>query len=180
MKRIFDFFFFFIVLLVLGWLIILLIIIASMDLKTFGIFCQKRIGQFGIPFTIFKIKTMKNGKTTLISRFFRKYKFDELPQLINILQGKMSFVGPRPDIEGYYDKLIGEERKILLLKPGLTSEAALKYSNEEQLLSTKDNPEEFNDLILFPEKVKLNLQYYYSQSFFVDLSIIFKTIKHYL
>jgi len=180
MKRIFDFCLSFIVLLVLGWLIILLIIIASMDLKTFGIFCQKRIGQFGIPFTIFKIKTMKNGKTTLISRFFRKYKFDELPQLINILQGKMSFVGPRPDIEGYYDKLIGEERKILLLKPGLTSEAALKYSNEEQLLSTKDNPEEFNDLILFPEKVKLNLQYYYSQSFFVDLSIIFKTIKHYL
>jgi lipopolysaccharide/colanic/teichoic acid biosynthesis glycosyltransferase len=108
--------------------------------------------------------------------FLRKTKWDELPQLWNVLCGEMSFVGPRPDLFGYYDKLTGEKRKILELKPGITSEAALKYANEEELLSKQENPKEFNDLILFPDKVKMNLDYYYNHTFIRDLKIILKTV----
>lgn len=179
-KRIFDFCFSLILLLILSGFIFLLIAIATVDLKEFGLFFHKRIGQHAKPFTIYKLKTMKNGKTTTFSRFCRNYKLDELPQLVNILIGNMSFVGPRPDVEGYYDVLNGEAKKILLLKPGITSEAALKYANEEQILNKQEDPKKYNDFIIFPDKVKLNLDYYYNQSFFVDLLIIFKTIKHYL
>lgn len=146
--------------------------------KSFGVFLQKRIGQFGKPFTIFKIKTMDDGtkKASAFGIFLRKSKLDELPQLFNILIGQMSFVGPRPDIEGYYDNLQGEARKILELKPGLTSEASIKYANEEEILNQKENPLEYNDTIIFPDKVKMNLEYYYKQSFLVDLQIIVKTV----
>lgn len=146
--------------------------------KSFGVFLQKRIGQFGKPFTIFKIKTMEDStkKTSTFGIFLRKSKLDELPQLYNILIGQMSFVGPRPDIEGYYDNLQGEARKILELKPGLTSEASIKYANEEEILNQKENPLEYNDTIIFPDKVKMNLEYYYKQSFLVDLQIIVKTV----
>jgi lipopolysaccharide/colanic/teichoic acid biosynthesis glycosyltransferase len=99
-----------------------------------------------------------------------------LPQLINILLGQMSFVGPRPDIEGYYDNLKGENRKILELKPGLTSLASIKYSNEEEILAKQNDPLKYNDEIIFPDKVKMNLDYFYNRSFYVDLIIIFKTI----
>ena len=108
-------------------------------------------------------------------KFIRKFKLDELPQLINVLFGQMSFVGPRPDIPGYYDTLKGEDRKILELKPGLTSEASIKYYNEESILMNKINPLEYNDSVIFPDKVKMNLEYYYKQSFSEDLKIIFKT-----
>ena len=109
--------------------------------------------------------------------FLRKSKIDELPQLLNVLFGQMSFVGPRPDIPGYYDKLVGEDRKILELKPGLTSKASLKYFNEEFLLSTQPNPLEYNDSVIFPDKVKMSLEYYYKKSFREDLKIIFKTFS---
>jgi lipopolysaccharide/colanic/teichoic acid biosynthesis glycosyltransferase len=117
----------------------------------------------------------KTAKVSKIGAFLRKYKLDELPQLINIVLGDMSFVGPRPDIAGYYDKLAGENRKVLDLKPGLTSEAALKYANEEDLLATVENPQQYNDEVIFPDKVKLNLAYYYSRSFWGDIKIIWKT-----
>lgn len=109
-------------------------------------------------------------------KFLRKSKLDELPQLFNILKADMSFVGPRPDIPGYYDLLQGEERKILALKPGLTSEASIKYKNEDQLLAQQENPLHYNDSIIFPDKVKMNLEYYHQRSFWGDLGIIFKTI----
>lgn len=117
-----------------------------------------------------------NNKISPIGSFLRKYKIDELPQLLNILKGDMSFVGPRPDIEGYYDKLTGEERKILELKPGLTSEASIIYKNEEELLAKQNEPLKYNDEVLFPEKVKLNLDYYYKQSLFLDFKIILRTL----
>lgn len=88
----------------------------------------------------------------------------------------MTIVGPRPDIEGYYDRLEGEDRKILNLKPGLTSPAALKYLNEEYLLSQQPNPLQYNDEVIFPDKVKMNLEYYHNQSFINDLKIIWQTI----
>ena len=151
---------------------------ASIDTQSFGLFFQERIGQYGKTFQIYKIKTFNDTtkKGTALGRFLRKSKLDEVPQLFNIVLGQMSFVGPRPDVPGYYDKLEGENRKILELKPGLTSLASIKYSNEEDLLSKQINPLHYNDTIIFPDKVKMNLDYYYKQSFLVDLQIIVKTL----
>lgn len=118
-------------------------------------------------------------KTNTISRFgkfLRTRKLDELPQLYNILKGDMSFVGPRPDIAGYYDTLKGEDRKILDLKPGLTSDASIKYKNEEEILAEQKNPLKYNDEILFPDKVRMNLKYYYTRTFWRDIKIILRTI----
>ena len=115
-------------------------------------------------------------RITPFGKILRKTRIDELPQLLNVLKGDMSIVGPRPDIEGYYDTLIGEERLILNLKPGLTSLATLKYINEEQELATKTNPLEYNDSVLFPDKVRMNLDYYYNRTFWGDVEIIYKTI----
>jgi lipopolysaccharide/colanic/teichoic acid biosynthesis glycosyltransferase len=145
-------------------------------------FFQKRIGQFGKPFMIYKLKTMHSNseKITFFGSFFRKYKIDELPQFFNVLIGNMSIVGPRPDIEGYYNKLVGEDRKILELKPGITSLASIKYRNEDEILEKQDYPLEYNDTIIFPDKVKMNLEYYNHQSFLVDIKIIVQTIKSYL
>ena len=112
-----------------------------------------------------------------LGRFLRKTKLDELPQLWNVLIGDMSFVGPRPDIPGYYDILEGEARKVLELKPGITSLASIKYRDEECILKTQNNPSEYNDTVLFPDKVKMNLDYYYNRSFFGDLKIILKTFR---
>lgn len=173
LKRWFDIVLSSIGLLFFGWLILLFILIAYFDTGK-GTFLQKRIGQYGKPFNIFKIRTI-NDKTGHISKFgmfLRKSKIDELPQLVNILLGQMSFVGPRPDIPGYYDKLEGENRKILELKPGLISKAALKYYNEEALLKEQADPLKYNDEIIFPDKVRMNLEYYYNRSFVEDLRIL--------
>ena len=178
LKRTFDFLASLVSIFLFCWIILICIIIASIDTKSTGLFIQKRIGQFGKPFNIFKIKSMNDTtkKVSAFGNFLRKSKLDELPQLLNILLGQMSFVGPRPDVPGYYDKLKGEERKILELKPGLTSEASIKYANEEEVLSQKENPLEYNDSVIFPNKIKMNLEYYYKQSILVDLQILVKTI----
>lgn len=177
-KRFFDVVFSFIALVLFFWILLIGIGIASIDTQSFGLFLQKRIGQYGKPFLIYKIKSV-HDRTKRISSygyFLRKSKLDELPQLVNILLGQMSFVGPRPDIPGYYDQLEGEAKKILELKPGLTSEASIKYANEEAILRQQENPLLYNDTLLFPDKVKMNLEYYYKRSILVDLQIIIKTI----
>jgi len=158
-------------------LLIILFIIASIDTQSNGVFFQRRIGQHGKPFIIYKFKTIHDtrGKSSAIGLILRKFKFDELPQLFNIVKQEMSFVGPRPDVEGYYDKLEGEFRKVLKLKPGITSEASIKYSNEEIILAQQENPLQYNDEVLFPDKVKMNLNYLENMSFKNDLKILFKT-----
>lgn len=179
-KRIFDVSFATLGILLVGWLLVILILVARIDTKGSGLFLQERIGQYGRIFQILKIRSM-HADTNKISHFgkiIRKFKFDELPQLVNILKGEMSFVGPRPDIPGYYDKLAGEARKILELKPGLTSWAALKYFDEEAILASKDNPLQYNDEVIFPEKVRLNLEYFYRQSLKEDLKILLFTLIH--
>lgn len=158
-------------------LIIISTIIAALSTRSSGIFTQIRIGKHAKPFTIYKLKTMNNGKVTRIGKWLRKSKIDELPQLINILKGDMSFVGPRPDVPGYYDKLTGEDRKVLLLKPGITSLATIKYRNEEQLLAQQENPLQYNDEVIFPDKVRMNLDYLEKKSFWYDFKIIILTIK---
>ena len=178
-KRLFDLFFALLGIIISGLLLLILYILASIDTKQNGIFSQKRIGQFGAPFTIYKIRTFGLSEEKPISKlgaFLRNSKLDELPQLWNIVIGNMSFVGPRPDIAGYYDVLEGENRKILELKPGLTSLASIKYSKEELLLEQQENPLNYNDTVIFPDKVKMNLEYYYSNSVFIDVKIIWKTI----
>ncbi|WP_415328641.1 sugar transferase [Chryseobacterium sp. MMS23-Vi53] len=177
-KGIFDCFFSAILIVLLFPLLILLFIIACIDTSSNGIFFQKRIGQYGKVFIIYKFKTIRD-KDEFCSKtgsVLRKYKLDELPQLFNILKGEMSFVGPRPDIEGYYDILKGKDRKVLNLKPGITSEASIKYSNEEELLKQQQDPLYYNDEILFPDKVKMNLDYLENMSFSNDFKILTKTI----
>ena len=108
----------------------------------------------------------------------RKYKLDELPELWNVLIGDMSFVGPRPDVPGYADQLTGENKLILKLRPGITGPASLKYANEEELLARVPDPVKYNNEIIFPDKVQINLDYYYTHTFRGDLKLIFQTIFH--
>lgn len=177
-KRIFDILLSLIGLLSVGWFLFVFWIMVSFDTQSNGLFIQERIGQWGKVFKIYKLKTMHpaTAKISSLGRFLRKSKIDELPQLWNVLKGDMSFVGPRPDVAGYYDLLQGEARKILELKPGITSEASIKYANEETLLAQQGNPLEYNDMVIFPDKVRLNLDYYYNRSFFGDMVIIVKTV----
>jgi lipopolysaccharide/colanic/teichoic acid biosynthesis glycosyltransferase len=181
-KRFFDIIFSLFTLLFFFWLVLIAWLFAAIDTRTNGIFIQERIGQFGIPFKIYKLRTIQvssssgDARISKIGEFLRGYKLDELPQLFNILIGEMSVVGPRPDLPGYYDLLEGENRKILALKPGLTSEAALKYSNEAQLLEKQVLPFLYNNKSIFPDKVQLNLDYYYHRSLWGDIKIILKTI----
>ena len=152
------------------------------------LFRQKRVGQYGKVFTMVKFRTMTvthhgssisvagESRITPLGAFLRKYKLDELPELWNILKGDMSFVGPRPDVPGYADKLIGKNRDILQLKPGITGPATLKYRNEEELLAQQANPQQYNDEVIFPDKVKINLEYLHHHSFWGDIRIIIKTI----
>ena len=181
-KRFFDIIFSLLTLLLFFWVVLISWLLAAINTHTNGIFIQERIGQFGVPFNIYKLRTIQVssslGKTRIskIGRVLRNYKLDELPQLFNVLKGEMSVVGPRPDLPGYYDLLKGENRKILELKPGLTSLASLKYSKEEYLLEKQASPTIYNDGVIFPDKVQLNLDYYYHRSFWGDITIILKTI----
>ena len=152
------------------------------------LFKQERIGQHGKPFKIYKIRTMvrneddnfittaKDERILPFGRWLRKSKLDEIVELINVLKGEMSLVGPRPDVAGYADKLTGEDRKILELRPGITGPASLKYINEEELLAKVDDPKKYNDEIIYPDKVKINLEYYYNRTLWGDIRIIFNTI----
>lgn len=152
------------------------------------IFTQKRVGQYGQLFTMYKFRSMTashNGSTisvqgesriTPLGAKLRKYKLDELPELWNVLIGDMSLVGPRPDVPGYADKLEGNDRRMLLLKPGITGPASLKYKNEEKLLSEYENPQKYNDEVLFPDKVRINIEYLDNWSFWNDIKIIIYTV----
>jgi lipopolysaccharide/colanic/teichoic acid biosynthesis glycosyltransferase len=182
LKRIFDFLFSVLTLCLFFWILLIAWIIAVIDTRTNGIFIQERIGRYGKRFRIYKLRTIQrihdSGEFQIsrMGRVLRNFKLDELPQLFNVLKGEMSIVGPRPDISGYYDLLEGENRKILELKPGLTSLASLKYYNEDQLLEKQSSPLVYNDQVLFSDKVQLNLEYYYHQSFCGDIKIIIKTV----
>lgn len=165
-------------LIVLSFALLVIFIIASIDSQSNGFFTQKRVGQFGKTFTIFKIKTMHPKTRTIsgIGKFLRKSKLDELPQLLNVLVGDMSFVGPRPDIIGYADQLVDKDRIILNVKPGLTGLASIKYRNEEKILSNQTNPLLYNDTIIWPDKVFINKWYVQNRTLFMDLTILFYTL----
>lgn len=153
------------------------------------IFKQKRVGQYGRLFTVYKFRSMmvagegttsiastEENRITPLGKKLRRYKLDELPELWNVLKGDMSFVGPRPDVPGYADKLKGKDRDILKLKPGITGPASLKYRQEEDLLNSVENPQEYNDKIIYPDKVRLNLYYLEHYSFYKDIEMIVCTV----
>ena len=147
-------------------------------------FVQDRVGRHGRLFSMIKYRTMTvshSGSTvsvagesriTPLGAILRRYKLDELPELWNVFIGDMSLVGPRPDVPGYADCLRGEERRILELRPGITGPASLKYRFEENILAKVDNPQEYNDTVIYPDKVRLNLYYLDHYSFLKDLQMI--------
>jgi lipopolysaccharide/colanic/teichoic acid biosynthesis glycosyltransferase len=167
------------VILLIGLVFLLLVLgITAIDTQSNGFFTQKRIGQYGKSFLIYKLRTLhpKTNKTSFWGRMLRKTKLDELPQLLNILKGQMTFVGPRPDVPGYADELVGADRILLTLKPGVTGLASLKYRNEEQILSQQTNPQLYNDEVIWPDKVRINKWYAENRTISMDLQILFYTL----
>lgn len=156
------------------------------------LFVQQRVGKDGKLFHCHKFRSMMVGhngssvsvageaRITPLGAKLRKYKLDELPELWDVFIGNMSFVGPRPDVPGYADKLQGEDRIILTLRPGITGPATLKYRNEEELLATVADPKQYNDEVIYPDKVRINRYYAEHYSFLKDIQMIFCTIlrKH--
>ena len=152
------------------------------------LFKQKRVGRHGKLFTMYKFRSMKvshsgssvsvagEARITPLGATLRRYKLDELPELWNVMIGEMSIVGPRPDVPGYADKLLGDDRRILELRPGITGPASLKYRDEEELLAKVENPVEYNDMVIFPDKVRINLYYLDHYSFIDDMHIILCTL----
>ena len=180
-----------IIVLFIPFLIIALLIKISSKGPVF--FKQIRIGKNGKQFYVIKFRTMyqvsealgsittyKDARITPIGKFLRKYKLDELPQLWNVLIGKMSFVGPRPDVPGYADKLEGEAKRILDFTPGITGPASLYFRNEEQILAAQENPQKYNDEVIWPKKIEINLNYINNWNFFKDIGYILITVFPFL
>lgn len=188
LKNVFDRVFALLGLIVLLPVFLIIIILIQIYMPGPVFFTQKRVGQHGKLFRMWKFRSMhkssqgttvtarNDSRITSLGSKLRKYKLDELPELWNVLKGDMSFVGPRPDVPGYADKLQGEDRLILELKPGITGPASLKYANEEEILSQVKEPEKYNDEVIYPDKVKINLEYYKNWSMMKDIRILRDTI----
>lgn len=176
-------------LLLLWWLVLIAWLLATIDTRRNGFFTQQRVGLYGRNFRVVKIRTMRTDSSitttvtssqdpriTRLGKILRKSKIDELPQLWNVLIGDMSLIGPRPDVAGFADRLQGEERIVLSVRPGITGPATLKYRNEEELLATTDNPEKYNREVIFPDKVKINMEYIRNWSLKRDIRYLLQTI----
>lgn len=187
LKRLFDFVLSIIAIVILIIPILILVVISTIDLLKFGFFKQERIGQYGKSFHIYKIRTIKESNHSGLvleenlsktGFFLRKYKLDELPQIINVCLGQMSFVGPRPDVKGFADELKGEDKIILKVKPGITGPATLKYKNEDQLLSTQEHPVDYNKNIIWKDKVEINKTYVKHRDFLLDIKYLIMSFKN--
>ena len=189
-KRLFDIIFSLVGIVFLLPIFIVVSFIKKIDSSGPIFFLQKRVGLNGDIFKIIKFRTMRvnhnnsltitlenDVRITRIGKILRKYKIDEIPELINVLVGDMSFVGPRPDVPGYADLLKGNNRNILKLRPGITSRASIKYAKEEQLLLDQQDPIAYNNDVIFPDKVKMNLNYYENNNIWIDIKIIFATLN---
>jgi len=189
LKRSFDLLFSIIGIVLFGWLILIGALFALIDTKISGFFIQERVGKNGKSIKVIKLRTMRHvpgynsyvttdndPRVSTIGNFLRKSKIDELPQLINVLLGQMSFVGPRPDLPGFADQLTGDDRVILTIRPGITGPASLKYKREEELLARQDDPEKYNKEVIYPDKVQLNKEYIRTYKFHMDIKYIIKTI----
>ncbi len=189
LKRVFDFIASLLGLIVLSPLFLVVAILIKLDDGGSVFFRQTRVGQYGKPFKIYKFRTMVENaeklgaqvtkgddpRITRVGRFLRKYKLDELPQLINVLKGEMSLVGPRPEVPKFVKLFEEDYKEILQVKPGITDYASLEFKDESELLKGAENPEEVYIEIL-PKKIEYYKRYLKEISFTTDLKLIFKTI----
>jgi lipopolysaccharide/colanic/teichoic acid biosynthesis glycosyltransferase len=167
-----------------GW------VAAVVETRRSGVFRQVRIGRDGTPFEVFKLRTMRpvaGVDTTVTTRhdlritrsgaWLRRLKIDELPQLVNVLRGEMSLVGPRPDVPGFADRLEGADRILLSVRPGITGPAAVAYRHEEDILAAVADPERYNDEVIWPDKVRLNREYLEHYRLRDDLLWLARTVR---
>jgi lipopolysaccharide/colanic/teichoic acid biosynthesis glycosyltransferase len=190
LKRIFDLIFSVTGIIILTPFFLLIALIIKYDSKGPVIYRQFRVGKNNKDFSVLKFRSMKTesdrdglltvgGKDSRITKagyYLRKYKLDELPQLINVLKGEMSFVGPRPEVRKYVNYYNDKQREVLNVRPGITDIASIAYRNENELLEGSDNPENFYITVIMPDKLRMNLDYLNDRSFFKDVKIIFKTL----
>jgi lipopolysaccharide/colanic/teichoic acid biosynthesis glycosyltransferase len=162
---------------------------ASLSTGKSGFFLQRRVGRNGRLFSVIKLRSMRDvsdrqttvtaqddPRITRVGAILRRTKLDELPQLINVLLGQMSFVGPRPDVPGFADALTGDDRIILSLRPGITGPATLAFRDEESQLAAQSDPERFNREVIWPKKVLLNRAYIANYSLLGDIRYLWRTL----
>ena len=167
-----------------GW------VAATLSTRHNGLFRQQRIGLGGASFEVWKLRTMRavpgqsstvttsgDARITRTGAWLRRYKLDELPQLVNVLRGEMSLVGPRPDVPGFADQLTGGDRVVLTVRPGITGPAALAYRHEEEILAAVADPERHNREVIWPHKVRINREYVESWTFRRDLHCLLATLR---
>lgn len=190
MKRPFDIVFSLLGLAICSPFFLLIHVLIKIDSKGPGLYLQDRIGMNGQAFRLFKFRTMRinadrfhaitvgsrDPRITKVGFYLRKFKLDELPQLINVLRGDMSFVGPRPELKKFVDLYSSEQRRVLSVRPGITDPASIKFRNENALLEGKVDPIQYYIDVIMPEKLSINLAYIERRSFIVDLKVIITTI----
>lgn len=189
-KRLFDIVSSGIGLLCLAPVFVVMAIWIKLDSRGPVFYRQTRVGRYGRDFRIFKFRSMRVGsdkgrqitvgerdpRITRFGYFIRRYKIDELPQLINVFLGDMAIVGPRPEVRKYVDLYSEEQRKVFQVRPGITDLASIKYRNENELLSQVDDPDTYYIDVIMPDKLTINLEYIHHQSFMGDIKIIFNTL----
>lgn len=190
MKRLFDVLLSVLALLVLSPVFLLIWLCVRLTSSGSGIFTQVRVGKNNIDFSLYKFRTMyirahagssitigsRDPRITPLGYVLRKYKLDELPQLINVLKGDMSFVGPRPEVRKYVDMYTAEQMHVLSVRPGITDYASLLFIDENEILGRSADPEYEYIHNIMPEKLNLNLEYIQNHSFFGDIRLIFRTL----
>jgi len=190
LKRLFDIFFSFIGLIILFIPFIIISLIIIIDSRGGVFYKQVRVGKDGKDFKLFKFRSMRtnadksglltvggrDNRITKVGYYIRKYKVDELPQLINVFIGDMSLVGPRPEVRKYVDMYNDQQLKVLSVKPGITDYASIEYSNENEILGKAEDPEKVYIQEIMPAKLNLNLKYIEDQGILTDLKIIFRTV----
>lgn len=194
LKRLFDFVSSLIGLVLLSPVFLIIAIWIRIDSEGPVFYRQPRVGKDGRDFSIFKFRSMRRGadkgrlitvggrdaRVTRAGYYIRKYKFDELPQLINVLTGDMSLVGPRPEVRKYVNLYNERQMKVLSVKPGITDLASIKYRNENELLEHADDPEKMYTEVIMPDKLEYNLRYINKQSFLYDIKLILLTFREVL
>ena len=190
MKRLFDIVCSFFGLFFLSWLFVFVALWVGLSSRGGVFYRQRRVGRCNRDFTIYKFRSMRvnsdrqglltiggrDGRITKAGVFIRKYKLDELPQLFNVLRGDMSFVGPRPEVRKYVELYTEEQKKVLTVRPGITSLSSIKYRNENEILSRSDNPEQYYIDVIMQDKLAIELDYLEQRSLLTDIKVIFQTI----
>ena len=190
MKRLFDIVCSFFGLVFLSWLFVFVALWVGLSSRGGVFYRQRRVGRCNRDFTIYKFRSMRvnsdrqglltiggrDGRITKAGVFIRKYKLDERPQILNALRGDMSFVGPRPEVRKYVELYTEEQKKVLTVRPGITSLSSIKYRNENEILSRSDNPEQYYIDVIMQDKLAIELDYLEQRSLLTDIKVIFQTI----